>query len=229
MDTLYRPNAPAMDEIEAILERLQELEEEIAALKKRLNQLPSLLAEQLKGEEERLCAARYLYWLVPEISSKRIAQDLLGIRVHELGPVVGPIQSHLRCQRCNAPIPLRNRTHAVEIRRQLSEGWRLLCSTCYEEEKWQREKQAYEKRLRELRSMPYQEYLKTPEWQARRERHLRAVGYRCQLCNVANVPLEVHHRPYERRGEELFTDLLALCPKCHSLFHKLLDREERKM
>jgi hypothetical protein len=49
---------------------------------------------------------------------------------------------------------LRNRTHAVEIRRQLSEGWRLLCSTCYEEEKraweekWQREKQAYEKRLR---------------------------------------------------------------------------------
>jgi hypothetical protein len=71
----------------------------------------------------------------------------------------------------------------------------------------------------ELRKLPYAEYLKTPHWQRLRERALVSAGYRCQVCNSGQGPLNVHHRTYERRGRELPSDLIVLCEKCHSLFH----------
>lgn len=73
-------------------------------------------------------------------------------------------------------------------------------------------------RLRQLRTMPYEEYLKTPEWRARRQKALRFAGFRCQVCNSPDR-LEVHHRTYERRGHELLGDLTTLCNDCHMIFH----------
>jgi hypothetical protein len=70
-----------------------------------------------------------------------------------------------------------------------------------------------------LRTMPYGEYLQSAEWQARRVEHLRVCGYRCQVCNAADLMLDVHHRTYERRGAESFADLIVLCRECHDLFH----------
>ncbi len=68
--------------------------------------------------------------------------------------------------------------------------------------------------------MPYKEYLQTPYWKRRREDKLRAAGHRCQLCNRGSVPLNVHHRTYERLGEELDEDLTVLCRECHHTFHE---------
>ena len=51
-------------------------------------------------------------------------------------------------------------------------------------------------RIRQLRSMPYDEYLFTPEWKHRRQTMLKRFGNRCQLCNnppVPGFPLHVHH------------------------------------
>jgi 5-methylcytosine-specific restriction endonuclease McrA len=76
----------------------------------------------------------------------------------------------------------------------------------------------WQKRLGELRSMPYREYLKTPEWQACRRDALRRADYSCQVCNSGG-PLDVHHRTYERRGTERASDLIVLCRDCHALFH----------
>jgi hypothetical protein len=73
-------------------------------------------------------------------------------------------------------------------------------------------------RLEELREMPYAEYLRSPEWLARRERHLEAAGHRCQLCNAIST-LHLHHRTYERRGFESSVDLVVLCAECHRKFH----------
>ena len=73
-------------------------------------------------------------------------------------------------------------------------------------------------RLRELRRMGYREYLQTPEWQERREQHLRSARYRCQVCN-SDSGLNVHHRSYDRRGEEAWADLIVLCRVCHKTFH----------
>jgi hypothetical protein len=70
-------------------------------------------------------------------------------------------------------------------------------------------------------SSDYKEYLQTPYWKRRREDKLRAVGRRCQLCNRGSVTLDVHHRTYERLGNELDEDLTVLCRDCHSIYHRL--------
>lgn len=75
-------------------------------------------------------------------------------------------------------------------------------------------------RIRELRAMPYGEYLRTPHWKHLREDKVRAAGHRCQLCNRGSVTLNVHHRTYERLGEELDEDLTVLCRDCHNIFYE---------
>jgi hypothetical protein len=73
-------------------------------------------------------------------------------------------------------------------------------------------------RLRALKTMPYPQYLQTPEWKAYREVALRRAWYRCQMCESDQTPLYVHHRTYKRRGEEVPEDLCVLCRSCHALF-----------
>lgn len=76
-----------------------------------------------------------------------------------------------------------------------------------------------DERLAQLRSMPYSDYLKSPEWLRRRQVALKVMDYRCQLCNSAES-LQVHHRDYSRLGCERMTDLIILCTECHTLFHE---------
>jgi hypothetical protein len=71
----------------------------------------------------------------------------------------------------------------------------------------------------ELRSMPYRDYLQTPEWQERRQEQLERDGYRCRLCN-STTGLQVHHRTYENRGAEMPGDLTTVCGDCHWGFHQ---------
>lgn len=75
-----------------------------------------------------------------------------------------------------------------------------------------------EQRIQELRTMPYQEYLQTPEWAAKRKLTLERDGYRCRVCN-SEQQLRAHHRTYERRGNEDLDDLTTLCQPCHDRFH----------
>jgi hypothetical protein len=67
--------------------------------------------------------------------------------------------------------------------------------------------------------MPYDDYLQTHEWAARRVEALRRADDRCQVCD-GNESLSVHHRTYERRGRERPDDLTVLCGPCHELFHR---------
>lgn len=75
----------------------------------------------------------------------------------------------------------------------------------------------------ELASMPYEAYLRSPEWQARRRAALARAGHRCQVCN-ATAQLQVHHRTYERRGREEPGDLTVLCDGCHGRHHSAARR-----
>lgn len=81
-------------------------------------------------------------------------------------------------------------------------------------------------RLRELQTMPYHDYLLTPEWQEKRKGALQRAEYKCQVCN-ASEQLHTHHRTYERRGRELPSDLTVLCEKCHSLYHQIQKPQEQ--
>lgn len=73
-------------------------------------------------------------------------------------------------------------------------------------------------RLLELRTMPYHEYLQTPEWKKRRFSMLRWSRRRCEECG-SKEKLQVHHKTYERRGQELASDLKVLCRDCHETHH----------
>lgn len=75
-------------------------------------------------------------------------------------------------------------------------------------------------RLRHLRAMPYREYLRSPEWRRVRAAALLRAGNACQLDATHTRDLEVHHNTYERRGQELPSDVVVLCASCHRLHHR---------
>lgn len=68
----------------------------------------------------------------------------------------------------------------------------------------------------------YHEYIKTEAWRERAEAAKQRVGQRCQICNrpATRVTLDVHHRTYERLGNERPEDLTVLCRGCHDLYDK---------
>jgi hypothetical protein len=65
----------------------------------------------------------------------------------------------------------------------------------------------------------YATYLQSAEWRQRADAAKARFGNRCALCN-AERPLQAHHRTYERVGNELPDDLIALCADCHDGFHR---------
>ena len=73
-------------------------------------------------------------------------------------------------------------------------------------------------RLSVLTDLPYQEFLKTPEWEEMRDAALERAAHRCQLCK-STEGLQVHHRDYADVPLESLADLTVLCGGCHELFH----------
>lgn len=89
------------------------------------------------------------------------------------------------------------------------------------------EEAAPQDRLTELQSMSYRDYLRTPEWRRTRAAALHRAGNACSLDVTHTDELEVHHRTYERLGEELSTDLVVLCRRCHRIHHSEHGRPSR--
>jgi hypothetical protein len=64
------------------------------------------------------------------------------------------------------------------------------------------------------RGFDYQRYLASREWSLLREKVRSRSHNRCEHC--FNAPQQaVHHLTYERIGDELLTDLMAVCHPCH--------------
>lgn len=146
-----------------------------------------------------------------------------------LGLIVGKA-----CRCCAGPLTVSSRTEAAEKLSRLWAGdgdryaeWARpeVCSQCSERLKKQSERSfsqrfnTEEQRRRRLASMPYGEYIQTPEWQSTRQAALRRARFKCQTC-AGGGELHVHHRTYIRRGREYASDLIVLCAGCHSLFHQ---------
>jgi 5-methylcytosine-specific restriction endonuclease McrA len=84
------------------------------------------------------------------------------------------------------------------------------------------ESENYKAEISRLRALPYKEYLLSHHWKDVRKRALYRSQFKCQLCNKSHK-LAVHHRTYERRGEEDNRDVIVLCANCHSTHHKNID------
>lgn len=75
----------------------------------------------------------------------------------------------------------------------------------------------------------YDEYLRSETWQLKRRERLSIDGKRCLGCG-ATRNLHVHHRTYERfGGQELMSDLVSVCEKCHALIHKAANKSRMSL
>lgn len=197
--------------------------------------LTDAIKEVRDTAEELVCSAELdpdllatLYWEYGDL----VPTKLLG-QYHQIREIIEPrCPWTYPCPGCGVDQPVTSRT-ALQTLQRIAAGkapqWRLngyLCASCRKAREaarvqaYQAQEEAYRRRLHELRTMPYHEYLQTPEWQQRRKARLKAARYRCQVCNASDRPLNVHHRTYERRGAELASDLIVLCEPCHHLFHR---------
>lgn len=68
----------------------------------------------------------------------------------------------------------------------------------------------------------HREYIASPVWKHRRERFLRGRYRKCEACGTS-FNIDVHHLTYDRAftGEELDSDLMALCRPHHERAHVL--------
>ena len=60
----------------------------------------------------------------------------------------------------------------------------------------------------------YREYLQSATWKAKRQESLIRAGHKCETCG-SEGRLEVHHKTYDRFGQEMAVDLTVLCRSCH--------------
>lgn len=197
-----------------------------------ISRLVSMALEYVKsGESESDCwrRAAYVYWNIPEVKAGDLADIMVGngstlVFVRSLPPG----SAFIECESCGAKIPVRSRSQAKELKSEPKRRYsRRECEGCKSQRQaesaknWEIQQREQELRAEELQTMPYREYLKTPEWLETRISKLKSASFRCQLCNVGGQ-LDVHHRTYERRGAEWSSDLIVLCRNCHGKFHDKL-------
>lgn len=65
----------------------------------------------------------------------------------------------------------------------------------------------------------YINYLKSTEWEIKRQLVLSRENNKCQTCNSTSN-LHIHHWTYVRIFKEELSDLYCLCSDCHSNLHK---------
>lgn len=198
------------------IEPIERLSAENAALEKTIKanreRIQSIAIDLLKDTDY----ASYLYWNVPDVDVTTITAVVKKIP---------PFESEYICS-CGHKILFKTRAELSAVRMLDEKGSLgvLTCDACKKskitdaKQKITSDCEKKAQRLKELATMPYVEYLKTPEWNAIRLRALKRVKYRCQVCNKKTV-LNVHHRTYERRGNEKPSDLVVLCSGCHKLYH----------
>lgn len=76
-----------------------------------------------------------------------------------------------------------------------------------------------------MASKEYDNYLKSAEWKKKATNRKQIDDYTCQLCGTRGGLLDVHHFTYYKVGrEDVYTDLVTLCPRCHKAIHGMMNR-----
>ena len=85
--------------------------------------------------------------------------------------------------------------------------------------RWLTVSEAYSDSEKEaLKHMNYSDYLLTAWWETIRVLKLQLEDETCGQCGTG-FQLEVHHKTYETKGDELPCDLEILCRSCHQMAH----------
>jgi 5-methylcytosine-specific restriction endonuclease McrA len=68
--------------------------------------------------------------------------------------------------------------------------------------------------------------LKSDEWQKKRNQVIKRDKNRCRNCGTT-IDLQVHHKNYDRFGNESLDDLVTLCYTCHEKITRLNKKKRR--
>jgi hypothetical protein len=226
----------SVSELLGVLISMQDIDEQIEELKAQRKSCKEQAAAIISGHmyprvSERGINPRklasVLYWLADSyLSAAEILSPLGYLPNAPAKKIVYPL-TVAYCN-CGAPLTVETRSDLQSFRTNARRGrlyGRAFCDDCKKRQSEQGSKQRaeeeaqYRERLRDLKTMPYRDYLQSDEWKTTRRRALKRAQFRCQVCNKGES-LNVHHRTYERRGEERNDDLLVLCQPCHELFHR---------
>jgi HNH endonuclease len=221
-----RDRGSRAEEFVAVLVEAQQLiaqrEREISEAQERLRDARRFLVDQLGllarlPDNERHLFLNTLYWSTA-VPVSDLAQAF-GMTENALRQQVSPKRLERLHRICGHVliIEVHSRSGLHDASRP-SSGY---CTPCLDQGRmqWKREREQREATIRALRSMPYSEYLQTEHWKTLRAGMLRRAQYKCQVCYRSGA-LQVHHRTYERRGDEDWSDLIVLCGDCHSTFHQ---------
>lgn len=134
------PQTKSMEEYAGILIQMGEVEGRMLALKQQLRTLPKRMAHELETPQQRLEAARYLYWCT-DIPVEAIASGLLGVDADGWNiDTFGTFTSDVNCDRCAQPMVFRSRSQMREVVRDVhrkvqryAEGYGVLCEACWAE------------------------------------------------------------------------------------------------
>lgn len=78
-----------------------------------------------------------------------------------------------------------------------------------------------DRRLSRLGFQDYETYIASSIWQASRRRYLESGrSMVCAMCGGKRHIL-LHHKTYERLGDEALDDLVPLCTECHTFVHSM--------
>lgn len=213
-----------INELCCVLGEISELEKEYKKKKQELREKAKKIVIDYKGEITQELIDFY-YWesgLPTAILERKLDSN------KSLAKLARPCKIKIPCGTCGDDVIVKGKSRSELINlRYLSKF--TLCESCKRKknEKEPRKRNSlklYNKsknftEIERLNNLTYQEYIETPYWDNTRKRALKAAGYRCQKCRKVNVPLDVHHLTYERRGQELLSDLLVVCRPCHEAIH----------
>lgn len=73
----------------------------------------------------------------------------------------------------------------------------------------------------------YNRYIRSDEWQRKRQERLQLDWHRCKNCG-GKIGLEVHHKNYSGLRNEDVSGLATLCSECHDKVTKI-NRKKRKV
>lgn len=68
--------------------------------------------------------------------------------------------------------------------------------------------------------MGYRDYIQSQRWMQRKRKYFETHEKKCKACKTSRR-IELHHKTYNRLGQERDADLVPLCQLCHSKVHDL--------
>jgi Fe-S cluster biogenesis protein NfuA len=86
------------------------------------------------------------------------------------------------------------------------------------EQKWRVHFHRQQERARQNGQRRYDQYLRSPEWAAKRDAVIRRSGGICEGCGMRRAT-QAHHESYDHLYDEFLWELRAVCRECHERIH----------